>query len=105
MGRLSWQSAPVLAPQVSIPEPPQTDNPALNDWMRQVYQAVQGLSNPNTEVQNFLDDIVDTVKEIDRDAINDLDSVTETAGATYTANEQTMLANLKTAVNGLLTNL
>jgi hypothetical protein len=105
MGRLSWQSAPVLAPQVSIPEPPQTDNPALNDWMQQVYQAVQGLAEPNTEVQTFLDDIVDTVKELDRDSLNDLSTISETAGATYTANEQTMLANLKTAVNGLLANL
>ncbi len=105
MSRLSWHNAPVLAPQVAIPEPPQTDNPALNDWMRQVYQAMQAVSQPNVEVQNFLDDLVDTVKEIDRDAINDLDSVSETAGAAYTANEQAMLANLKTAVNGLLTNL
>ncbi len=105
MGRLSWQNAPVVAPVVSIPDPPQTDNPALNDWMRQVQQAMQTVSRPNVEVQNFLDDLVDAVKEMDRDAINDLDSVTETAGATYTANEQTMLANLKTAVNGLLTNL
>ena len=105
MGRLSWQNAPVMAPQVSIPEPPQTDNPALNDWMQQVYQAIQTIAQPNVEAQTFLDDLADAVKEIDRDAINALDSISDTAGATYTAAEQTMLANLKTAVNGLLTNL
>lgn len=105
MGRISWANAPVLAPSIRIPEPPDTDNPALNDWMRQVYQALDAVSRPNTEAQNFLDDVLDAVKELDRDSINDLDSITETAGATYTANEQTMLTNLKTAVNGLLTNL
>lgn len=105
MGRLSWQNAPVVAPQVSIPEPPQTDNPALNDWMRQVMDAFRTINEPNVELQTCLDDIIDTVQEIDRDAINALDSISDTAGATYTAAEQTMLANLKTAVNGLLTNL
>lgn len=105
MGRISWANAPVLSQQVSIPDPPQTDNPALNDWMRQVQQALQQIAQPNTEVQNFLDDMLDSVKELDRDGISALSSVSETAGATYTANEQTMLASLKTAVNGLLTNL
>lgn len=105
MSRLSWVTAPVMATRVSIPTPPQTDNPALNDWMQQVYQAVQTLSEPNAEAQAFLDDLVDIVKELDRDGLNDLSQISETAGAAYTANEQTMLANLKTAVNGLLDNL
>lgn len=105
MGRISWPNAPVVAPSLRIPDPPQTDNPALNDWMQQVQQALQEVSRPNVEVQNFLDDLLDVVKDMDRDALSALSSVTETAGATYTANEQTMLANLKTAVNGVLTNL
>lgn len=105
MGRLSWVAAPVMNTRVSIPDPPQTDDPALNDWMQQVHQALQTLGEPNAEAQAFLDDLVDIVKDIDRDSINSLSSVSETAGAAYTANEQTMLANLKTAVNGLLTNL
>ena len=62
MGRISWSAAPVLSPQVSIPDPPQTDNPALNDWMRQVHQAMQQIAQPNTEVQNFLDDVLDSVR-------------------------------------------
>lgn len=105
MGRISWANAPVLAPSLRIPEPPETDNPALNDWMRQVHQALETVAQPNPEAQSFLDDLLDAVKELDRDAINDLTSVSETAGGSYTANEQTMLTNLKTAVNGLLTNL
>lgn len=105
MGRIGWPNAPVLAPQVSVADPPSTGNAALDDWLRQVKQAVDQMARPNKEVQDFLDDVLQSIKELDRDAINDLSSVTETAGGTYTANEQTMLTNLKTAVNGLLTNL
>lgn len=105
MSRLSWTTAPVLLPFISLADPPETDNPALNDWLRQVHRAVTALAQPNLEAQNFLDDLIDTVQDLDRDAIDTLDAVSETAGATYTANEQTMLTNLKTAVNGLLTNL
>lgn len=105
MGRISWPTVPTFATQVQVADPPPTDNPALDDWLRQVKQAVETLARPNVEAQSFLDDVLSAIKELDRDAINDLDSVTETAGGTYTANEQTMLTNLKTAVNGLLTNL
>ena len=105
MGRLSWVAAPVIVQPIVIPDPPQTDNQAVNDWMQKVKEAVERASQPNVEAQTFFDDLILAVKELDRDAINDLSSISETAGATYTANEQTMLANLKTAVNGLLTNL
>lgn len=105
MGRLSWVNAPTIQPLVTVPDPPPTDDPALADWMRQVKQALDTLAQPNAEAQAFLDDLIDVVKEIDRDSLNDLDTISDTAGATYTTAEQTMLANLKTAVNGLLANL
>ena len=58
----------------------------------------------NPELNRFLDDLLNVVKEIDRQALNALTQVGESASPTYTGNEQTMLNNLKTAVNGILNN-
>jgi len=105
MSRIAWSTAPSLQRRISVPPPPSTDDPAVQDWMQQVSQALAQLSEPDAELQSFLDDVLSTIKELDRDGINALSSISDTAGGAYTAAEQTMLANLKTAVNGLLTNL
>lgn len=59
----------------------------------------------NVEFDSFMADLFDVIKNLDRQTLEDLSSVGETAGATYGANEQTMLENLKTLANGLKANL
>jgi hypothetical protein len=55
----------------------------------------------NTELTEFLDALLDAVQSLDAQAVQALPAVTQTAGATYTANEQLMLNNLKALVNGI----
>lgn len=90
---------------VQVGPPPVTDNTELNQWMQQILTVVQAIAAGKNEQESFRDDVLDTIRTYDRQGIAGLSSVSKTAGATYTANEQAMLNELKTLANGLKTNL
>lgn len=60
-------------------------------------------STGNAELDHFLSDLLEAIRDLDRQGLAAVAAVTETAGGTYGANEQAMLAALKAAVNGILT--
>ena len=104
MGRIAWSRVPSLRVPLRLADPPDTEDLALTDWMQQAKTAMERLAEGNAELESFLDDVLDTIKNLDRDGLAGVTEIADTADVTYSANEVTMLNNLKTAVNGILAN-
>lgn len=64
MAQINWPKAPSLRVGVTVPEPPQTDNVSVNDWMRLAKEAIDTLAQGNAEMQEFLDDLLDAVRPL-----------------------------------------
>lgn len=64
MAQIAWPKAPSLRITVNLPDPPETDDVAVQDWMLKVNEAVQALAVGNLEMQEFLDDLLDAVRPV-----------------------------------------
>lgn len=64
MGQFAWPDAPSLRTAIILPDPPQTDNPAVNDWMQKAKAAIDLLAAGNPEVSRFLDDLITAVNPV-----------------------------------------
>ena len=62
MSQINWPSAPSVQIAVTVPEPPPTDDVAVQDWMRMTKQAIDTLAAGKAEMQDFLDDLLDAVR-------------------------------------------
>lgn len=62
--QINWPKAPSLRVAVSVPDPPHTQDVALQDWMKLAKQAIDTLANGNAEMQEFLDDLLDAVRPV-----------------------------------------
>ena len=54
----------MLRVAVTVPDPPPTDDVAVQDWMRLTKQAIDTLATGNAEMQEFLDDLLDAVRPL-----------------------------------------
>ena len=105
MSRIAWAKPPTLGVTVNVPAPPQTDNMALNDWMQKVHAAISAISQDKMEMQEFLNDVLNIIKSMDRDGLQSIVAVTGAADAVYSVNETDLINALVVAVNALRTNL
>ena len=54
----------MLRVAVTVPEPPPTNDVAVQDWMKMTKQAIDTLATGNQEMQEFLDDLLDAVRPL-----------------------------------------
>ncbi len=113
MSVITWTQPPNMDVPVNLPALPElpdtNDTDAmlhylgiLQEYLQKQNQAIEAVATENSEMREFLSDMLDAIKELDRDAINGLATVPATAGGAYTAAEQTMLNALATRFNSLL---
>jgi hypothetical protein len=113
MSVISWTQPPNMDVPINLPalpELPDTKKPdevlhylgTLHSYLQMQNQALEAVAIEKAELREFLSEVLDAIKELDRDAINGLAAVPATAGGAYTAAEQTMLNTVANRLNSLL---
>lgn len=64
MAQISWPAVPTFRVMVNVPDPPPTDDVAIQDWMQKVKTAVEAVADERSEMQAFLEDMLTSVQSL-----------------------------------------